>query len=60
MDQTIDLSPRRQCLTPDAPASLLNPDQGQYAVGSAGAPATVGTNTLSLINADLTRLSSTG
>jgi hypothetical protein len=45
---------------PDAPASLLNPDQGQYAVGSGGAPATVGTNTLSLTSADLTRLSYTG
>jgi hypothetical protein len=42
---------------PDAPASLLNPNQAQYTIDSTGRPASVGDNTLTVSPADLTRLS---
>lgn len=42
---------------PDAPASLLNPDQAQYPLDAAGKPASIGTNSITITPADLTRLS---
>lgn len=41
---------------PDAPASLLNPDQAQYPLDAAGRPTKVGANNLTFSMADLTRL----
>jgi hypothetical protein len=44
-------------LFPDAPASLLNPDQAQYPLDATGKPTNLGTNTITFSPADLTRLS---
>lgn len=42
---------------PDAPASLLNPSQGQYPIGTAGEPRPVGGNAVKVSKSDLARLS---
>jgi predicted component of type VI protein secretion system len=44
----------------DAPASLLNPEQGQYVLDAAGNPTRVSPNGIAVSAADLTRLSATG
>ncbi|WP_405150387.1 hypothetical protein OG589_17525 [Sphaerisporangium sp. NBC_01403] len=45
---------------PDAPASLLNPNQGQYDVDAAGNPISLPGNTLKFSLGDLNKLSQTG
>ncbi len=42
---------------PDAPASLLNPEQGQYPLDGRGRPTRLGANPVTVSAADLSRLS---
>jgi hypothetical protein len=43
----------------DAPASLLNPEQGQYVLDASGTPTRVSPNGVAVTAADLARLSTT-
>lgn len=46
-------------LFPDAPASLLNPTQGQYPLDSSGRPSSLPDNKITIAPADLARLTAT-